>query len=160
MIHYNPLLCLDFYKTAHAEQYPQTLTKMVSYYTPRMTRLDDTDKVTLFGLQAFIREYLINAFDENFFDVSWWDVLYEYKRALNATVNTDGVGEKRLKALPDLITSAKNEVADEQLKLKRVSDLITAYEKIVEGNYIDNLIRAQKEQEQSRTPDSPNLKKS
>ena len=102
MIHYNPLLCLDFYKTAHAEQYPQTLTKMVSYYTPRMTRLDDTDKVTLFGLQAFIREYLINAFDENFFDVSWWDVLYEYKRALNATINTDGVGEKRLKALHDL----------------------------------------------------------
>lgn len=78
MIHYNPLLCLDFYKTAHAEQYPQNLTKMVSYYTPRMTRLDDTDKVALFGLQAFIREYLINAFDENFFDVSWWDVLYEY----------------------------------------------------------------------------------
>lgn len=68
--------------------------------------------------------------------------------------------EKQLKALPDLITSAKNEVADEQLKLKRVSDLITAYEKIVEGNYIDNLIRAQKEQEQTRTPDSPNLKKS
>lgn len=68
--------------------------------------------------------------------------------------------EKRLKVLPDLITSVKNEVADEQLKLKRVSDLITAYEKIVEGNYIDNLIRAQKEQEQTRTPDSPNLKKS
>ena len=67
--------------------------------------------------------------------------------------------EKRLKALPDLITSAKNEASDEQLKLKRVSDLITAYEKIVEGNYIDNLIRAQKEQEQTRTSDSPNLKK-
>ena len=102
MTNYNPLLCLDFYKTAHAEQYPQTLTKMVSYYTPRMTRLGDTDKVTLFGLQAFIREYLINAFDENFFDVSWWDVLYEYKRVLNSTINTDGVGEKRLKALHDL----------------------------------------------------------
>ena len=68
--------------------------------------------------------------------------------------------EERLKVLPDLITSAKNDVADEQLKLKRVSDLITAYEKIVEGNYIDNLIRAQREQEQTRTPDSPNLKKS
>lgn len=68
--------------------------------------------------------------------------------------------EKRLKELPDLITAAKNEVADEQLKLKRVSDLITAYEKIVEGNYIDNLICAQKEQEQLKTTDSPNLKKS
>lgn len=66
MIRYNPLLCLDFYKTAHAEQYPQTLTKMVSYYTPRMTRLGDTDKVTMFGLQAFIKEYLIDAFNVTF----------------------------------------------------------------------------------------------
>lgn len=45
MITYNPLLCLDFYKTCHAEQYPKGLTKMVSYYTPRMSRLSDTDKV-------------------------------------------------------------------------------------------------------------------
>ena len=102
MTNYNPLLCLDFYKTAHAEQYPQTLTKMVSYYMPRMTRLDDTEKVTLFGLQAFIREYLVNAFSVNFFGMPWEDVLYEYKRVLNSTINTDGVGEKRLKALHDL----------------------------------------------------------
>ena len=38
----------------------------------------------------------------------------------------------------------------EKAKLKRVSDLSAAYEKIVEGNYIDNLIRAQREQEQTR----------
>lgn len=67
MIRYNPLLCLDFYKTAHAEQYPVGLTKMVSYYTLRMSRLSDTDKVTMFGLQAFIKEYLIDAFNEYFF---------------------------------------------------------------------------------------------
>lgn len=69
MITYNPLLCLDFYKTCHAEQYPKGLTKMVSYYTPRMSRLSDTDKVTLFGLQAFIQEYLIEAFNDHFFNV-------------------------------------------------------------------------------------------
>ena len=68
--------------------------------------------------------------------------------------------EKRLKALPDLITATKSKVAGELLNLKRVSDLITTYEKIVEGNYIDNLIKAQMEQEQKRTADSPNLKKS
>jgi len=102
MIDYNPLLCLDFYKTAHAEQYPKTLTKMVSYYTPRMTRLGDTDKVTLFGLQAFIKEYLIDAFNILFFWEDWEDVLEDYKRVLNATINTDGVGVKRLKALHDL----------------------------------------------------------
>lgn len=102
MIQYNPLLCLDFYKTAHAEQYPQNLTKMVSYYTPRMSRLSDTDRVTMFGLQAFINEYLIDAFNTNFFNVPWEDVLHEYKRVLNSTINTDGVGEKRLKGLHDL----------------------------------------------------------
>lgn len=55
--------------------------------------------------------------------------------------------EKRLKLLPIYISSIKDEISEEQLKLKRVSDLIDAYEKIVEGNYIDNLIRAQREQE-------------
>lgn len=66
MIQYNPLLCLDFYKTAHADQYPNGLTKMVSYYTPRMSRLDDTEKITMFGLQAFIKEYLMEAFKQWF----------------------------------------------------------------------------------------------
>ena len=55
MITYNPLLCLDFYKTCHAEQYPKGLTKMVSYYTPRMSRLSDTDKVTLLGFRHSFR---------------------------------------------------------------------------------------------------------
>lgn len=55
--------------------------------------------------------------------------------------------EKRLKLLPDYISSIKYEVSEEQLKLGRISNLISAYERIVEGNYIDNLIRAQREQE-------------
>lgn len=67
--------------------------------------------------------------------------------------------EKRLKLLPNYISSIKNEISEEQLKLKRMSDIIAAYEKIVEGNYIDNLICAQREQKQTITPDSPNLKK-
>ena len=95
MISYSPLLCLDFYKTAHAEQYPAALTKMVSYYTPRMTRLADTEKVTMFGLQAFIQEYLIEAFNTHFFDRSLDEVLAEYKRVLNNTIDTDGVGVER-----------------------------------------------------------------
>lgn len=102
MIQYDPLLCLDFYKTAHAEQYPQTLTRMVSYYTPRMSRLKDVDKVTMFGLQAFIKEYLIRAFDHWFFRKNWEDILATYKRVLNATIHTDGIGENRLKALHNL----------------------------------------------------------
>mgnify|MGYP000849423362 FL=1 len=102
MITYNPLLCCDFYKTAHADQYPACLTRMVSYYTPRTTRLADTQKVTLFGLQAFVQEYLIDAFHTWFFARLYEEVRDEYLRLLGATIHTQGVGEHRLKALHDL----------------------------------------------------------
>lgn len=52
--------------------------------------------------------------------------------------------EKRLKSLRSEVKSVKAELSDKRLILKRVSKLITAYEKIVEGNYIDNLIGAQR----------------
>ena len=82
---FNPLLMIDFYKSTHHEQYPVGLTKMVSYYTPRMSRLKDVDKVTLFGLQAFIKEYLIEGFNDNFFNRPEEEVVAEYERVLNAT---------------------------------------------------------------------------
>ena len=85
-MNYNPLLLIDFYKATHHEQYPKGLTKMVSYYTPRMSRLKDTDKVTLFGLQGFIKEYLIKGFNDNFFNRPEDEVVAEYERVLNATL--------------------------------------------------------------------------
>lgn len=102
MIHYNPLLCLDFYKTCHADQYPKGLTKMVSYYTPRMSRLDGIDKVPMFGLQAFIKEYLIGAFQDYFFSRPLDEVLTEYETVLRHTIGTDGVGAERIAQLHSL----------------------------------------------------------
>lgn len=60
--------------------------------------------------------------------------------------------ERRLKSLQNEVKSVKAELSDEQLKPKRVSNLITAYEKIVEGNYIDNLIN-----ERDRSLNTANL---
>lgn len=102
MIRYNPLLCCDFYKTCHADQYPKGLTKMVSYYTPRMSRLGDVDKVAMFGLQAFIKEYLIDAFNEYFFNRPEEEVVEEYLRVLRHTIGMDGVGEARVRSLHKL----------------------------------------------------------
>ena len=82
----NPLLMIDFYKATHSEQYPKGLTRMVSYYTPRMSRLGDVDKVTLFGLQAFIKEYLIEGFNTYFFNRPVDKVIEEYKRTLDYTM--------------------------------------------------------------------------
>ncbi len=41
--------------------------------------------------------------------------------------------------------------APEEAKLQRINELIKAYEEIVEGNYIDNLIKAQNKQKQEHT---------
>lgn len=102
MIQYNPLLCLDFYKVCHEAQYPKGLTKMVSYYTPRMSRLGDVGKVTMFGLQAFIDEYLVEAFNKWFFWRPFDEVYEEYSVVLNATIGMDGVGKERLQELHKL----------------------------------------------------------
>ena len=82
----NPLLCLDYYKTTHHDQYPKELTRLVSYYTPRMSRLPNHDKVVMFGLQAFIKEYLIEGFQKNFFSRPLNEVVAEYSRILDATL--------------------------------------------------------------------------
>lgn len=99
---YNPLLMIDFYKSTHHEQYPAGLTKMVSYYTPRMSRLKDTDKITMFGLQAFIKEYLIDGFNTYFFNRPEDEVVAEYERVLNATLGKGAFESQKIRELHQL----------------------------------------------------------
>ena len=86
---YNPLLMIDFYKAVHAEMLPQGITKSVSYFTPRMSRVDRWDKVVNFVLQAFIKTYLIDYFRDEFFDKSFDEAVGEYKRIMDAALGID-----------------------------------------------------------------------
>lgn len=97
-----PLLLCDFYKTVHSEQYPKGVTKMVSYFTPRMSRLKDEDKLIMFGLQSFIKEYLIEYFNDNFFSKSNEEVLSEYNRILSYTLGTGAYKDEKIGTLHDL----------------------------------------------------------
>jgi len=63
----NPLLLTDFYKVHHTKMYPEGMTKLYSNFTPRKSRIKGVDSVIFFGLQHFIKEYLIKQFNENFF---------------------------------------------------------------------------------------------
>ena len=99
MRNYNPLLLIDFYKSTHHEQYPQGLTKMVSYYTPRMSRLDDVNTVTFFGLQAFIKEYLIDGFNAGFFSRPEEEVVAEYERVLDYTLGKGAYQSQKIRDL-------------------------------------------------------------
>lgn len=101
-MNYNPLLLIDFYKATHAEQYPKGMTRLVSYYTPRMSRLIDTDKVAFFGLQYFITEYLDKGFNEQFFNRPKDEVVKEYTRILNATLGKGSYGSEKIEKLHDL----------------------------------------------------------
>lgn len=67
MFNINPLLESDFYKQVHWNQYPKNVTKVVSYWIPRGTRIDNWNEVVMFGLQSFIKEFLIDDFNDYFF---------------------------------------------------------------------------------------------
>ncbi len=85
----NPMLLIDYYKAVHAEMLPERMTKSVSYFTPRMSRIGRWDKVVMFGLQGFIKTYLIDYFNKEFFERPFGEVIAEYKRVLD---NTLGIG--------------------------------------------------------------------
>ena len=63
----NPMLLIDYYKAVHAEMLPQKMTRSVSYFTPRMSRIDRWDRVVMFGLQGMIKTYMIDYFNRMFF---------------------------------------------------------------------------------------------
>lgn len=97
-----PLLLCDFYKTVHSEQYPKGITKLVSYFTPRMTRLAGQDKLIMFGLQAFIKKYLIEYFNERFFAIPKEEALVQYNRILSYTLGQGSYSDVKVAALHDL----------------------------------------------------------
>lgn len=102
MIHTNPMLLIDFYKAVHAEMLPKGITKSVSYFTPRMSRVKQWDHVVMFGLQAFIKTYLIDYFNEYFFGEPYFKAIGEYKRVMDATLG-DGVYQiEKIEKLYDL----------------------------------------------------------
>lgn len=99
---YMPMLLCDFYKTVHHDQYPIGLQKIYAYLTPRMTRLELENKLISFGLQAFIKTYLIDYFNENFFMKNHDEVMAEYIRVLDATLGVGSYNSEKISNLHKL----------------------------------------------------------
>lgn len=95
----NPMLLIDYYKAVHAEMLPQKMTRSVSYFTPRMSRIDRWDKVVMFGLQGMIKTYLIDCFNNEFFDRPFAEVIAEYKRVLDSTLGQNVYGIEKIEKL-------------------------------------------------------------
>lgn len=99
MLNIMALICSDGYKHTHAEQFPVGTTKLVSYLTPRMSRLNTQDKMVLFGLQAFCKTYLIDYFDKNFFNLTEEEVVNEYKRVIDSMLGEGNYDIEKIRKL-------------------------------------------------------------
>jgi nicotinamide phosphoribosyltransferase len=103
----NPLTAIDFYKADHRRQYPVGTEYVYSNFTPRSRRLAPVldgfeDKVVCFGLQGFIKDFLINTWNENFFDRPRAEVVAEYKRRMDSSLGVGAVPVNHIGELHDL----------------------------------------------------------
>lgn len=98
----NSLLLTDFYKIGHPFQYPDNTTLVYSNLTARKSRLDGVDEIVFFGLQYFIKEYLINHFNNNFFNVDKDLVMSTYKKRVKNSLGSDLPTYKHIENLYDL----------------------------------------------------------
>lgn len=92
----NPIHACDFYKVGHKFQYPEGTTLVYSNLTARSDKLANKTgfksdgNIVFYGLQGFIKWFLMEHFDLQFFDQPLSKVLTQYKRRVeNALVVSD-----------------------------------------------------------------------
>lgn len=92
----------DFYKVDHRRQYPNGTEFVYSNFTPRISRIDGIDHVVVFGVQYFIKDYLLRRFNDSFFKKSKKEVISAYKRRLDSSLGINAVSMDHIEALHDL----------------------------------------------------------
>lgn len=97
-----PVLLKDGYKVGHKFQYPDHTTLVYSNLTPRRSRIEGVDEVVFFGLQYFIKEYLIHQFNQQFFNLPKEQVMHAYKRRIENYLGKDAISYDHIEALHDL----------------------------------------------------------
>ncbi|MCH7338005.1 nicotinate phosphoribosyltransferase [Acinetobacter higginsii] len=103
----NPLNAIDFYKADHRRQYPVGTEYVYANFTPRSSRLakmlpDFDDKIVFFGLQGFIKHFLIETWNEGFFNQAKAKVVAAYKRRMDNALGEGAVPVEHIEALHDL----------------------------------------------------------
>ena len=78
-----PLTTIDFYKADHRSQYPKGTELVFSNWTARGSRIKGIDEVVFFGLQYYVREYLVDRWNREFFDRPKAEVVGRYARRMH-----------------------------------------------------------------------------
>ncbi len=94
-----PTLLVDGYKIDHRRQYPNNSQLVFSNFTPRGSRIRGLDKVVFFGMQYFIKQYLIEDWGQNFFSRDIDEVISIYNRRINNYLGPNLIGDQHIRDL-------------------------------------------------------------
>lgn len=103
----DPLTQIDFYKADHRRQYPEGTTKVYSNFTPRSNHLAKVgphhdDKVVFFGLQGWIKWFLKDIWNREFFHQPKKEVVERYRRRMDTALGPGAIPVDHIAALHDL----------------------------------------------------------
>lgn len=98
----NPILLTDGYKLDHRRQYPKGTTMVYSNWTPRRSRIEGVEEVVFFGLQYFLKKYVLEDFERHFFQQPKERVLAQYQRRVHCYLGENSVGIQHIAELHDL----------------------------------------------------------
>lgn len=96
------MLLADFYKISHRKLYDRDTGHIYATWTPRKSRINGINEIVVFGVQGFIKKYLIDYFNENFFNRDLEEILQEYTRIIKHTLGEDKADTKHIKDLHNL----------------------------------------------------------
>ena len=91
MSDYPALLNTDYYRISHIQQYPEGIQEATAYLTPRTCRIKGygmENGPVVFGIQGFIKKYLIDEMNK-WFQLSKADALKQISDGWNERVICD-----------------------------------------------------------------------
>lgn len=94
----------DGYKLDHRRQYPKGTEFVYSNWTPRSNTYfpEAEDGSVVFGIQYFIKEYLIKRFNDGFFNVPEDVAVASFKRRIDTFLGDNEVGTDHIRELHQL----------------------------------------------------------
>jgi nicotinamide phosphoribosyltransferase len=97
----SPLHLIDGYKIDHRRQYPEGTEFVYSNLTPRKFRIP-VDRAVFFGLQAFVKNHLIEEWNRLFFNQPKEVVVSRYARRIKNYLGNSNISFEHIEALHDL----------------------------------------------------------
>lgn len=96
----------DAYKASHIYQYPSATQYLMLNLTPRGDKWFntplETDGVVAFGIQRFVKDYLVDHWNATFFERDKKEAVDEILEVMNGVLGADAIGREHWEELHDL----------------------------------------------------------